>query len=161
MKKITQVGLAVALYTENKDISHEEFVERMCAEFPALPRKTAALYWQNKDRRASFGLAPARLPDVYKDKSGSAEKSPKEKSAERMVAETIAVAAPKVSKPKKAQPETKTPEEIERIKAANLKRLKEVHAKVKQNVKRDEEVLEADPFAAPAALTVDEVTALV
>lgn len=152
MKKITQVGLAVALYTENKDIAHEEFVERMLAEFPALPRKTAALYWQNKDRRASFGLGPVRLPDVYKDTQPKPEKPAKEPKAEKPAKE----AKPKTEKP------AKSPEEIERIKAANLARLKQVHAKVKQNVKREEpEVLEVDPFAAPIALTRDEVTALV
>lgn len=58
--------------------------------------------------------------------------------------------------------ETKSPEEIERIKAANLARLKQVRAKVKQNVKKDEvETVETDSFAAPAALTMDEVNALV
>ena len=58
--------------------------------------------------------------------------------------------------------ETKSPEEIERIKAANLARLKQVRAKVKQNVKKDEvETVETDSFAAPAALSMDEVNALV
>ena len=58
--------------------------------------------------------------------------------------------------------ETKSPEEIERIKAANLARLKQVRAKVKQNVKKDEvETVETDSFAAPTALTMDEVNALV
>ena len=70
----------------------------------------------------------------------------------RIVAKTTAPKTPKTEK---------TPEEIEKIKAANLARLKQVHAKVKQNVKRDPEILEVDPFAAPIALTRDEVTALV
>lgn len=63
---------------------------------------------------------------------------------------------------KKVKAETKSPEEIEKIKAANLARLKQVHAKVKQNVKKDEvETVETDSFAAPVALTMDEVNALV
>lgn len=58
--------------------------------------------------------------------------------------------------------ETKTPEEIEKIKAANLARLKKVHAKVKQNVKQEEvETVETDSFSAPVSLTMDEVNALV
>jgi len=152
MKKITQVGLAVALYTENKDIAHEEFVSRMLAEFPALPARTAALYWQNKDRRASFGLGPVRLPDAYKDPKTAREPKP------------ITLAEPKqtAEKPKKAKAEPKSAEEVERIKEANLARLKAVHAKRKQNVKREEPTeIEADPFGVPETLSVEEVTALV
>lgn len=62
---------------------------------------------------------------------------------------------------------TKTPEEIERIRAANLARLKEVAGRVKQTVRKPEAEAELelggdrDPFAAPAFLTKDEVIALV
>jgi hypothetical protein len=73
---------------------------------------------------------------------------------------------PKVAKPKAAKPEapTKSAEEIDRIKAANLARMKAVLGKVKQTVRKDEDVpvfAETDAFAAPAFLTKDEVTALV
>jgi len=72
----------------------------------------------------------------------------------------------KVVKPKAAKPEapTKSAEEIDRIKAANLARMKAVLGKVKQTVRKDEDVpvfAETDAFAAPAFLTKDEVTALV
>lgn len=72
----------------------------------------------------------------------------------------------KAVKPKAAKPEapTKSAEEIDRIKAANLARMKAVLGKVKQTVRKDEDVpafAETDAFAAPAFLTKDEVTALV
>lgn len=100
------------------------------------------------------GWAPGVVEaSVRAEKAPKPEKAPKEKTAKRMAAKTTAPKTPKTEK---------TPEEIERIKAANLARLKQVHAKRKQNVKREEpEVLEVDPFAAPIALTRDEVTALV
>ena len=81
--------------------------------------------------------------------------------------------APKAKKEKKAaenkmfQGETsneKSSEEIEKIKAANMARLKEVHGRYKQKVSKkagEAETVEADPFAAPASMTMDEVTALV
>ena len=74
-----------------------------------------------------------------------------------------APAAPKAEKAPAAPKEAKSPEEIERIKAANLARLKEVHSKRKNVVKKTDEVetVEADPFVAPVALTMDEVHALV
>lgn len=59
---------------------------------------------------------------------------------------------------------TKSPEEIERIKAANMARMKSVLGKVKQNVRTETDEVpfsETDSFAAPAFLTKDEVTALV
>lgn len=104
------------------------------------------------------GWAPGVVEaSVRAEKAPKPEKAPKEKTVKRMVAEVVA----KTTAPKTPKTE-KTPEEIERIKAANLARLKQVHAKRKQNVKREEpEVLEVDPFAAPIALTRDEVTALV
>ena len=99
------------------------------------------------------GWAPGVVEaSVRAEKAPKPEKTPKEKTVKRIVAKTTAPKTPKTEK---------TPEEIEKIKAANLARLKQVHAKVKQNVKRDPEILEVDPFAAPIALTRDEVTALV
>lgn len=52
--------------------------------------------------------------------------------------------------------ETKSPEEIERIKAANLARIKEVAKKFN---KQEEVNTEKDPFAAPAFLTKEDVWA--
>lgn len=70
----------------------------------------------------------------------------------------------KVAKAKKDPANEKSSEEIEKIKAANMARLKEVHGRYKQKVSKkagEAETVEADPFAAPASMTMDEVTALV
>lgn len=89
-----------------------------------------------------------------------AEKVAKEKTVKRMAKE-VAAKAVKAVKPKGP---VKSAEEIEKIKAANLARMKTVLGKVKQNVVKDEEVptfAETDAFAAPAFLTKDEVESLV
>jgi len=88
-------------------------------------------------------------------------------AAPARAAKSVTLAEPKAkAEPKpKAPKTTKTPEEVERIKAANLARLKEVHAKRKAKKAEAETgeapTPEADPFMAPAALTHDEVAALV
>lgn len=108
-----------------------------------------------------MGLAKGKIEDSVRVKADKAVKAVKPKAAK-------AVKAPKVSAPKtKAEAVkaiTKSPEEIERIKAANLARMKSVMAKVKQNVKTETDEVpfaETDSFAAPAFLSKDEVTALV
>jgi hypothetical protein len=90
---------------------------------------------------------------VDRTKKPKAEKAPK---AEK-------IAEPKAEKPKKPKAEAKSADEVEAIKAANLKRLKEVHSRYKQNVKKLDAgvVFEADPFGSPAALSAEEVRALV
>jgi hypothetical protein len=104
--------------------------------FPSLPAKTAALYWQNKARRAKFGLPPTALPAEFKDvvaaatpKAPKAPKAPKEK-------------APKPVKFKKeVAAKTLLPDsEVAKIKAANLNRMKAVSVKTKvyTNVARPE-----------------------
>ena len=73
-------------------------------------------------------------------------------------------AAKKATKAAAIAAVTKSPEEIERIKAANMARMKAVLGKVKQSVRTETEEVpfaETDSFAAPAFLTKDEVTALV
>jgi hypothetical protein len=108
-----------------------------------------------------MGLAKGKIEESVK-----APKTAKEKAVKRMVKETVA----KVAKAPKTKAEavkavTKSPEEIERIKAANLARMKSVLGKVKQTVKAEDAdapmFAETDAFAAPAFLTKDEVTALV
>jgi hypothetical protein len=105
------------------------------------------------------GMAPGSAP-VRGAKPEKA--SAKEKAVKRMAKETVAKAAqPKVVKP---EAPTKSAEEIDRIKAANMARMKAVLAKTKQTVRKDEDApvfAETDAFAAPAFLTKDEVTALV
>jgi hypothetical protein len=169
----TQAGLALSLYESNPQITCGEFVTEFALAFPSLPPKTAALYWQNKARRAKFGLPPTALPAEYKD--------------------IVSVKAPKASKPakekavkvkfKKEVP-AKTllpPDEIAKIKAANLARLKEVSSKKKiySNVARgdgpgvdgfDPDEARADvagvisdleSFKAPKFLTKAQVKALI
>lgn len=176
----TQSGLALQLYTKNKKISHEEFVAEFLKVFPSQSAKIAALYWQNKARRAKFGLAPVKLPEEY---SGKPEKPAKQVSAKKLLKEV----GIKLEKPKKnrftgevkAEATPKTAEEIAKIKAANLARMKEVHKKYPR-ISRDagnpgvnefdpsearEEVEEAyrdmDSFVAPRFLSKDQVKALV
>ena len=149
MTKITKTSVTLSVMAANEGKPMAEVVALIVAAQHAAgftdvtaERADGAYRWAVKNAKA-----PGVIPERKK-----AETKPK---AEKPKAE------PKAAKPKAEKP-AKSPEEIERIKAANLARLKQVHAKVKQNVKRDEaEVLEADPFSAPAVLTRDEVTALV
>ena len=128
----TQSGLALSLYEGNTSITCAEFVLEFALAFPALPAKTAALYWQNKARRAKFGLPPTALPAEFKDVVAAATpktpKAPKEK-------------APKVVKFKKevAAKTLLPPGELAKIKEANLARMKAVsNRKVYTNVARPE-----------------------
>jgi hypothetical protein len=109
----------------------------------------------------------ARSYYVYLVKNGMAKgkieaKAPKAKAEKAPKAPKV-----KAEKPKKAaKPEApaKSAEEIDRIKKANMERMRSVLAKTKQNVKTSEtfaETPEYDPFAAPQFLTKDEVSALV
>jgi len=126
----TQSGLASALYTANVNISHEAFVAEFLKVFPKQTATIAALYWQNRPRRASFGLAPVALPAIYKDSTST--KAPK-------VAKVAKVKSVKVSHEKsvrainattKAKAELNV-DEIAKIKEANLERMREVSAKLK------------------------------
>jgi len=133
----TQSGLALSLYEGNTSITCAEFVLEFALAFPSLPAKTAALYWQNKARRAKFGLPPTALPAEFKDvvaaatpkASPKAPKAPKEK-------------APKPVKFKKevAAKTLLPPGELAKIKAAILDRMKAVSSKTKvyTNVARPE-----------------------
>ena len=89
------------------------------------------------------------------------EKAPKVKVAKVKTVKTKAEAVKKVAE---KPVETKSPEEIERIREANLARMKEVAArqkKIKEEMEVVPEPMDNDPFAAPAFLTREEVIALV
>lgn len=152
MNKLTKTSVTLSVMAANEGKPMAEVVSLIVVAQHAAgftdvtaERADGAYRWAVKNAKAP-GLIPERRKAEPKVKAEKPAKQPK----------PIAEAKPKAEKP------TKSPEEIERIKAANLARLKQVHAKVKQNVKRDEvEVLEADPFLAPVVLTRDEVTALV
>lgn len=112
-----------------------------------------------------MGLAKGKIEDSVRAPKEKAPKAAKEKAVKRMAKEVVAKAAkaPK-TKAEAVAAITKSPEEIERIKAANLARMKSVMAKVKQNVRTETDEVpfaETDSFAAPAFLSKDEVTALV
>jgi hypothetical protein len=174
----TQSGLAFSLYESNPKIGHEEFVAAFLEQFPSCSPKNAALYWQNKARRAKFGLAPVQLPVQYKDGDKAPKVKTKQISAKKMVADVLPPALRKASrKPEKFSP--KSDSDIAKIKAANLARMKEVSAKSKYNQvarpegkgvknfdskKAREEVdnlLTDDSFKAPKFLSKDQVKALV
>ncbi len=152
MNKLTKTSVTLSVMAANEGKPMAEVVALIVVAQHAAgftdvgaERADGAYRWAVKNAKAP-GLIPERRKAEPKVKVEKPVKQPK----------PVAEAKPKAEKP------AKSPEEIERIKAANLARLKQVHAKVKQNVKRDEvEVIEADPFLAPVVLTRDEVTALV
>lgn len=103
------------------------------------------------------GMAKGKIEAA--PKAEKAPKAAKEKAVKRMAKE----AAAKAVKAVKPSVPVKSAEEIERIKAANLARMKTVLGKVKQNVKVEDApaFAETDSFDAPAFLTKDEVESLV
>lgn len=152
MNKLTKTSVTLSVMAANEGKPMAEVIPLIVAAQHAAgftdvtaERADGAYRWAVKNAKA-----PGVIPERKK-----AEPKPEKPKAEKPAAE------PKAAKPKAEKP-AKSPEEIERIKAANLARLKQVHAKRKQEVKATEpEVLEADPFSAPVVLTRDEVTALV
>ena len=94
-------------------------------------------------------------PGVIETKTKTV-RAPKEKVV-KVKTKKEAVAKVKAEKPV----ETKSPEEIARIKAANLARIKEVAKKFNKQKEQEEVYTEKDQFAVPAFLTREEVKALV
>ena len=157
MTKVTKTSVTLGVMAANGDKPMTEVVALIlkaqhAAGFTDVTLKICEGAYRWAVRKS---VAPGVVP--VKEKAARVARPSKSKTKAQALA---VVKAAKARSESKAP--TKSPEEIERIKAANLARLKQVHAKVKQNVKRDEvEVLEADPFLAPVVLTRDEVTALV
>jgi lipoate-protein ligase A len=101
------------------------------------------------------GLAAGALP-VRPSKVKAAKNA-------KAIAAKIVKSAPK-TKADAVKSVTKSPEEIERIKAANMARMKAVLGKVKQNIRMETDEVpfaETDSFAAPAFLTKDEMYDLI
>jgi len=151
----TQSGLALSLYEGNTSITCSEFVLEFALAFPSLPPKTAALYWQNKARRAKFGLPPTALPSEFKDAVEA--KTPK---APKPVKEKVV----KVKFKKEVAAKTLLPDsEVAKIKAANLARMKAVSSKTKvyANVARPEgpgvEDFDADEARAEVSNIVNDL----
>jgi hypothetical protein len=113
---------------------------------------------ENAYRIALRNGAPGVVPVKAKVAKVKAEKPAK-------VAKVKAEKPAKVKAEKAVEP-TKSPEEIERIKAANLARMKEVHAKVQKleaQLEKPEVIapVQPDSFEAPAFLTRRDVDFLV
>ena len=149
--------IAIDIMNANADKSMAE-VMAMISEANNIPLSAARGYYKYLCEQ---GMAAGKVEKIARQKAVSVahvDGEPNKFKVTPAVVKTVKRVASETAK----KAETKTPEEIEKIKAANLARLKKVHAKVKQNVKREEnEVIEADPFSAPVALTMDEVNALV
>ena len=163
---------AIAIMTANSDRPMDEVCQLIAEGFSGTLAEAKSFYkWivkngkapgavaeaSKRGRKAAISLAPLPMPPVV-DLAAAEAPAPAKKASKAM---------------KAASAPEKSPEEIERIKAANLKRLKEVSAKAakrpaSRKAKVAEEVeapatfmAEADPFASPASLSMDEVAALV
>lgn len=142
--------IAIDLMNANADRPMAEVIG-MIAQANSLSNGAARSYYVYLTEN---GYAQGKVDRTVKIRAekpkAEAQPTAKEKTVKRMAQEVT------------AKTEAKTPEQIAEIKAANLARLKAVHAKRKQNVKREEPTeIEADPFGVPEVLSVDEVTALV
>lgn len=99
------------------------------------------------------GVIPVRAAKAKTVKLATVVKKASKAFVEKKATKAAAIAAV-----------TKSPEEIERIKAANMARMKAVMSKVKQNVRNESDEIpfvESDQFSAPAFLTKDELYDLI
>ena len=147
----TKSSAAIAVMVKHATWSMEKVVPKI-ADATGLDMDKAKHYYVLFVRK---GLAPGEVP--AKAAKPKAEKAAVKKTVKRMAAEIVKAVKPTGP--------VKSAEEIEKIKAANLARMKSVLGKVKQHVRKEEAdslaFVETDPFASPAFLTKDEVTALV
>lgn len=150
--------VAIDIMNANADKSMAE-VMALISEANGIPLSAARGYYKYL---AEQGMAAGKVEKIARQKAVTVAEVSTE-SNKFKVTPAVTKAVKRMTNEAKKAKETKSPEEIERIKAANLARLKEVHSKRKNVVKKTDEVetVEADPFAAPVALTMDEVRALV
>lgn len=165
MTKMTKTSVTLSVMNANVDKPMADVVQMIleaqhAAGFSDVTLKICEGAYRWAVRK---GVATGTVP--VKQKTAKAVKPAKSKAVK-----TKKEAAAKVSKP--AAP-TKTPEEIERIKAGNLARLKEIAARNKQNnnaariAERAAEVATVDtsdrddPFSVPTFLTKDELKYIV
>ena len=160
MTKVTKTSVTLSVMAANGDKPMAEVVALILtaqhtAGFTDVTMKICEGAYRWAVRKS---VAPGVVP--VKEKAARVSKAPKIKTKAQALKVVKAVNA--VSK---STVPSKTPEEIERIKAANLARLKEVHGRFKQTVTKPEAetatVDRYDPFAAPAFLTKDELKAMV
>lgn len=147
----TKSAAAIAVMEKMADKPMDKVIPKI-AEAAGLDMDKAKHYYVLFVRK---GLAPGEVP----------AKAPKAKAEKPAKSPKAVKAAAKAVKAVKPTAPTKSPEEIERIKAANMERMKSVLAKTKQSVRKEDAEApafgETDAFAAPAFLTKDEVSALV
>lgn len=155
-------GLSIEVMNANADKSMAEVVALMAAD--------ARLNMKNETEARNYykwlvnnGYAKGNVEVTV-----AAPKVKAEKPAKAKAVKTVKAAVEKVKATKKPVANAKSAEEIERIKAANLERLKAVGAKFTQKVVKEEvdefdvqKTDDLDSFAAPVSLTADEVRALV
>jgi hypothetical protein len=153
MTKVTKTSVTLGVMTANGDKPMADVVPMIleaqhAAGFTDVTLKICEGAYRWAVRNA---VAPGVVP----------EKAQKAKVAKVKTVKTKAEAVKKIA----AKPvETKSPEEIERIREANLARMKEVAARQKKNKEEMEvvpEQIDRDSFDAPAFLTREEVIALI
>jgi len=153
MARVTKTSITIGVMNENADKPMATVVALIVAAQHAagninVTEKIAAgAYRWCVNKGVATGLIPVKTKTV---------RAPKEKVV-KVKTKKEAVAKIKAEKPV----ETKSPEEIARIKAANLARIKEVAKKFNKQKEQEEVYTEKDPFAAPDFLTREEVKALV
>lgn len=149
----TKTAAAIAVMVKYADKPMEEvlpFIAKVTGH--DIPHARNYYVWCVR-KGVAPGIIPARAPKAAKAKFDPVKAKKNAKAIEA-----------KILKPKKPEAPKKSAEEIDRIKAANMARMKSVLGKVKQTVRKDEDApvfAESDSFASPAFLTKDEVTALV
>jgi hypothetical protein len=144
----TKSAAAIEVMEDNVDKPMEKVIP-LIEEAAGLDYDKAKHYYVLFVRK---GLAPGFVPPRAK----KAEKAPKPAKAPK----AVKVAAKAIKAVKPTAP-TKSADEIEKIKAANMERMRSVLAKTKQTVRKEDAeapaFTETDSFAAPAFLTKDEL----
>ena len=155
--RVTKTSVTLSVMSANADKPMDKVVALIVkaqhkAGFVDVTDKIAAgAYRWAVNKGLAAGAAPVRAPKTAKEKTVK-------RMAKEVVAKTVRTKADAVKSV------TKSPEEIERIKAANMARMKAVLGKVKQSVRTETDEVpfsETDSFATPAFLTKDEVNALI
>ena len=155
--RVTKTSVTLSVMSANADKPMDKVVALIVkaqhkAGFVDVTDKIAAgAYRWAVNKGLAAGAAPVRAPKTAKEKTVK-------RMAKEVVAKTVRTKADAVKSV------TKSPEEIERIKAANMARMKAVLGKVKQSVRMESDEVpfsETDSFAAPAFLTKEEITALI
>lgn len=151
-------AIAIEIMNSNSKLPMSEVIP-LIAKANDLSPGAARSYYTGL---VKMGLAKGKIEESVK--APKAPKAKKEISAKKAL-KAAGLKATVRTKAEAVKAVTKSPEEIERIKAANLARMKSVLGKVKQTVRKEDAdtpvFAETDSFAAPAFLSKSEVEALV